>query len=274
MKKILVIIIMILSMISCGAPKNQKTKSTYRAPEEVVEEQALEDRSPASVEDTYENISIKDDHGEYIYSESEERYESVEMAEPEPVLSPQPMYKIISPEKLDPVIVNKYEMGRLVYDIPAEMVLQQTYAIEVRIARNTVDLSIYDGMEILVDTIIRTSSLMNVNLIDPTGKFFQIIGPDDGLAEKQFVEMDRPATWMFYVTPLIPGKSLTLALVVMIVKDGNYNQTVYSDTVKVTTTPILSVKIWLSEYWQWFLTVLLIPLIKFGYTKYKKNEKN
>jgi len=158
----------------------------------------------------------------------------------------------------DSITVQKYELGRIVYDIPKKMEKLKTYTIQVNIARDTMDIKIYDGMTITVDTIIRTSKVMQVEIIDPTGDFFKIISKN----EKQFIEIDEHTTWLFYVTPLKSGIS-QLVLLVSIMKDGNIKQTTYRDSVEIKTTPTLEIKLWIQNYWQWAFGIFVLPLIAY-----------
>ena len=163
----------------------------------------------------------------------------------------------------DSIRVQKYELGRIVYDIPKEMEKLKTYTIQINIARDTLDLKIYDGMNVTVDTIIRTSSVMRVELSDPTGEFFRIVTKN----EQQFIDIDEHTTWLFYVTPLKSGNS-ELVLSVSIMKDGNIKQTTYKDSVNVKTSTGLEIKLWLEQYWQWAFGIFIIPLFALLKKKY------
>jgi hypothetical protein len=167
------------------------------------------------------------------------------------------------------VNVPKYEMGKFVYEIPNEMVKLETYTVRARISRSLVDVKIYKDIVPVMDTIIRTSKTMQVELIDPSGHNFKIVSQ----SAKQFIEIDEPTEWVFFVTPLKYGES-KLSIVVSIIKDGNLKQTVYSDDVIVETTTWLEIKLWLGNHWQWFIVVLIIPLIKWLHTRYIKNKNN
>ena len=168
----------------------------------------------------------------------------------------------------EPTIVQGYKMGKFVYHIPDEMIKLGTYVVTAKISKDLVDLSIYDGMEVTVDTIIRVSDLMQVELVDPSGDNFKIISQ----SSTQFIEMSEPTTWVFFVTPLKYGEA-KLSVIVSVIKDGNLKQTVYNDDVIVKTTTWLEVKLWFSNYWQWFTVVLLIPIIRWIQGKFNKNKK-
>ena len=167
------------------------------------------------------------------------------------------------------ITVPKYEMGKFLYEIPNEMVKLETYTVRARISRSLVNVTIYRDIVPVMDTVIRTSKTMQVELIDPSGENFKIVSQ----SAKQFIEIDEPTEWVFFVTPLNYGES-KLSIVVSIIKDGELKQTVYNGDVIVKTTTWLEIKIWFGNYWQWFTVVLLIPLIKWIQNKLSKKEKS
>ena len=144
-----------------------------------------------------------------------------------------------------------------------EMEKLVTYHIVVNIARDTLDVRIYEGVpNVSVDTIIRTSKVMQVELLDPSGDFFKIVSD----TERQFIEIDEHTTWNFYVTPQKSGES-ELVLNVSIIKDGDLKQKSYNDRVLIKTKATLEIKLWLQKYWQWGFGVFIIPI--FGYVRKK-----
>jgi len=172
----------------------------------------------------------------------------------------------------DTIIIEQNGLGRLVYEIPTEMVKFQTYTIEVRIGENENDVRIVRNIQPIVDTIIRTSELMQVELVDPTAVSFRIVSQ----SPQQLVESHYHTTWIFYVTPLVHGENY-ISVVVSIVKNGNLKQTVYKDAVLVQTSTWIEVKNFVGNYWQWIIGFLVSVIIPFGLWlhKYlKKRKKN
>ncbi len=159
------------------------------------------------------------------------------------------------------------EEGRLVYDIPSEMVRFSTYRVDIQIARDKKGVTIITEGEVAVDTTIRTSEVMQVELVDQEGDHFKIVAN----SEQQFIEPDEHTTWTFYVTPLKKGTAY-ISVVVSIVKDGHLKQTVYDDDVMITTSTWIEIKHFLSTHWQWLIATLLIPLGKYLYSRYKKRK--
>jgi hypothetical protein len=245
---LLIILLLPFTLYYCG---NQKKNSEVSSPKVI-----------PVVEDTDADGVI-----DYLEIEPEEVNYEISRSEMIELPSETKIIGNVQPKSTEPqtISVSKYEMGKLVYFIPDEMSKLKTYQVEVRIERNQINLEIYDGIEITVDTIIRTSELMQVELIDPVGDRFRITTN----SVKQFIDIFEPTTWKFYVTPLKSGKS-PLKVVVSVIKDGNLKQTVYDDEIIVKTTPWLEIKLWLQLYWQWFFMVLILPLGKYLHTKYKK----
>jgi hypothetical protein len=256
------IIILLLLVVSCGT----KLKSEA----EVVEQE------PASVEYT---DSDADGVIDYIEYEDIEVAGSQQVEESVIVMSPPPprvaeMEVPLSSEVLVDTIqftpTNADGVGRLVYEIPTEMIKFKTYTIEVRIGENENDVTIIQNIQPTDDAIIRTSELMQVELVDPTGSSFKIISQ----SAQQLVEYNEYTTWIFYVTPLRHGENY-ISVVVSIVKNGNLKQTVYNDSVLVQTSTWIEVKTFIGNYWQWIIGFLVSVIIPFGiwFYKYLKRTK-
>jgi len=161
-------------------------------------------------------------------------------------------------------------VGRLVYEIPTEMVKFRTYKIEVRIGESETDISIVQNINPIVDVTIRTSELMQVELVDPTNNSFTIVSQ----SAQQLIEVDEFTAWVFYVTPLRHGKNY-ISVVVSIVRDGNLKQSVYEDYILVETSNWIEIETFISNYWQWIVGFIVSTLIPFGIwlLKYFKNKK-
>ena len=162
--------------------------------------------------------------------------------------------------------------GRLVYKIPSEMKVRETYQIFVRIGKSSVN--IYENLNGDVrETVIPVTQTMEVNLIDPSpkdSKSFDIVADNQAV---QIVDSSESYTqWSWNVTPLKVG-STNLKVVVSIIRDGNKKEVVYQDRVQVKVNPIKQIAFWFNKYWQWLFTVLLIPIFKWLYDKYFKKEK-
>lgn len=249
MKRIFILILLIT--FSCGSNKSKNNED-------------------ATQQDTvsYDTIYYEDSKSiEYI---EEDIIVEKSLQIPQPINSVIDEYDIVEEEvgedeTFNLVIVPQTQLGRLVYEIPDEMTKFNVYYIIAKIQRDTVDVRIYNGIKVVVDTIIRVSETMQVELIDPSGINFNIVSN----SAQQFVEITEPTTWEFSVTPLKSGEN-PLQLVVSVIRDGNLKQTVYKDNVIVKTSAGIEIKSWFGKYWQWFFTVLLIPIFKWMWNKRKE----
>ena len=162
--------------------------------------------------------------------------------------------------------------GSLVYKIPSEMKVRETYQVFVRIGKSSVN--IYENLNGDVrETVIPVTQTMEVNLIDPSpkdSKSFDIVADNQAV---QIVDSSESYTqWSWNVTPLKTG-STNLKVVVSIIRNGNKKEVVYEDKVVVKVNPIKQIAFWFNKYWQWLFTALLIPIFKWLYDKYFKKEK-
>lgn len=259
MKTKFTLLVIIILLLSCGQRSKKYFKDINTVQDSVIiEEEMIEETIIESSEHASEEYIIEESHEvSGVFSDNNIIVEASTQTQ-------LPNAIIVKPR----VNVPKYEMGKLVYNIPSEMIKLETYSVVARISRNLIDITIYEDIVPVVDTTIRTSKTMQVELIDPSGVNFNIISQ----SATQFIEIDEPTEWVFFVTPLNYGEA-KLSIVVSIIKDDNLKQTVYNDDVIVKTTTWLEIKLWFGMYWQWFTVVLLIPLIRWIYNKFSKNEK-
>lgn len=161
------------------------------------------------------------------------------------------------------------KLGMLLYHIPDTMLREKTYTIKVRINRDTSnkiishDLKKYNKL-----TVIKTTSKMEVNIVDPSNESFRIVKSN---SDQQLVE-DEYTEWIYDVTPIKNGH-LKLNLVVSIIRDENKKQIVYFDTVFVKLNPKATMSDFISENWKWLCTTILIPLLTWWWNKKRKNKK-
>lgn len=185
------------------------------------------------------------------------------------------IHEIIHHTKVDKQIVyvknTELSVGRIVYSIPDTMRLQQVSTIKIRIAKNQSS-TIYNSIgKVTGESEVRTSSTMEVNLIDPEGNAFSIVKSN---SNEQIIEDSGYTEWIYNVTPLKTGKH-SLDLVVSIIKDKNKKEIVYSDLVYIRSNPKEVIKGFWEKNWQWGFSTILIPLLIWFYNKRKKkNEKD
>lgn len=261
MKKMLLLIVLVL-LTTCGVKQKQLSDET---PKDGFTESMPDSDSDGVVDylDVEQDMVL-----ESVIVESVDVESSLPRVEAMTKPSPAPAVPSVVSDSISQPKVNSSNRGRFVYEIPNEMVKLQTYTVTAKIVRDVVNVTIYEGIKVTVDTIIRVSETMQVELVDPTGTNFKIVSQ----SAKQFIDINEPTTWVFFVTPLTYGES-KLSIIVSVIKDGNLKQTVYNGDVIVKTSNWLEIKLWFSSYWQWFIVVLLIPIIKWLQAKYSKKEK-
>jgi len=161
--------------------------------------------------------------------------------------------------------------GYIVYKIPTEMLVRNTYQVIVRISKSKIN--IYEN----INGVIKTSTIpitetMEVRLIDSSpsdNKMFDI-GSNNKLI--QLVENNENITqWTFDVTPIRIGKS-KLKVVISTITNGKVKETVYEDEVKVKINITKTIPFFIGKYWQWLLSTIIIPLIIWRYKKRQKNQ--
>lgn len=163
--------------------------------------------------------------------------------------------------------------GRLVYHIPDTMVSFKTYTIKIRISRDTSNRVILQNMAKVIDTIIKSTSSMEILIMDPsTSKSFEITKVN---SERQIVDDEGYTEWQYDVTPLKSGK-LQLSLVVSIIRDGDKKQIVYMDNIYVESNTPVAIEIFLSKNWQWIvstiITSILTPILFWWYKKRRRRR--
>jgi hypothetical protein len=153
-------------------------------------------------------------------------------------------------------------MGHVVYKIPTEMKVRNTYQVIVRISKTTAQ--IYENLngEVRTTTIPITET-MEVKLIDPSPedrKMFDVIADNEAI---QLVENDESITqWTWNVTPIRTGKA-QLKVVIAVITNGNKKETVYEDVVNVDSNLSKQIPLFFNSYWQWLIATLLIPVFKY-----------
>lgn len=172
----------------------------------------------------------------------------------------------------DRILTQTTNQGVVVYKIPTEMKVRNTYQVLLRISKSSIN--IYEKLngEVRTSTLPITET-MEVKLIDPSpsdAKMFDII-PDNDFA--QIVENGNTFTqWTWNVTPLKMGKA-QLKIIISIVRDGNKKETVYQDMVQIKLDLGKQITFFFDKYWQWLSTTLIIPFGIWFYNRKKKKKK-
>jgi len=162
-------------------------------------------------------------------------------------------------------------MGHVIYKIPTEMKVRNTYEVIVRISKTTA--TIFENIDgEIKTTTIPVTETMEVKLIDPSPddrKMFDVIPDNDAI---QLVENNESVTqWSWNVTPIITGKA-QLKINIAVITNGNKKETVYEDIVNVNSNLKKEIPFFFGEYWQWMLSTLVIPFGIWFYNKKKKEN--
>jgi len=273
MKKILYILLFPLLLFSCSTT-NETIKEIsiiekiYEEPQLIggknIENSITETISEGGKDDG--NRTIFDDLGipieEPINQSQEEIVEYIEIPPIEPMSN-----------NLD--YINK---GDIIYIIKDSMVVGEISIVDMTISKNMDITEIITEIETFSDESIYTENIriapiMRAKLIDPTGTNFTIIPITP---EEQIIENNGYTTWKWNVIPLIKGSNDLYLSVDVIIDNNSKSIEVYNDKILVISNETITMKItnFFLEYWEWFLSTLIIPILSFFYkSKIKKKLK-
>ena len=171
------------------------------------------------------------------------------------------------------------ELGIVAYSVPKEMQVGKTYTVKLRISKekNKVQLIRGDGIPIadikvdsrIIISSIRVEPVMSAKLLTDSSKM--IIQPVS--TETQDIEKQGFTEWAWRLTP-IKGGDVLLRIVVNIKQkvDGDVilkDIPVYDEVVSIKSNVVFSVGGFISQYWQWIMTTIIIPLVVWFYNKKK-----
>jgi hypothetical protein len=178
----------------------------------------------------------------------------------------------------------QYTEGLIAYKVPKDMVVGSSYLVKIRITKenNKTMLVVGDRKIPIADDIdnsvvevedINVSPIMSANLI--VGKnSFRI---DTLSTEYQNISKRGYTEWSWNIIPLKGGDNLLkLNVKIRVKEDGEsyYKDIVVFDKkIKVKSNIKFSIITWISEHWEYFIGVILIPLIKWLYDEWKKKRE-
>jgi len=121
-------------------------------------------------------------------------------------------------------------------------------------------------------TNVTVSNLVEAILESPDGAFnITPAGP-----RQQVILRGEKTVWEWEVTPKSAGvhklKVTATSIVQLNGKEKPVRVEAISYEVTVEITPWQMLVVWFKEYWQWLATVIVIPLIVYGWKAYKKKE--
>jgi hypothetical protein len=174
--------------------------------------------------------------------------------------------------------------GKIAYYIPGSMKLEQNYRTTVSITQAQNDSILLEGIDKGIDNYefrikkIDISSRVTASLVDPTNINFDITPLS---SEEQLVNDSTNTTWMWNIRPKKSGENVLILKVSIRIKH-RFGETpkdilIFDKPFLVESSVTTEVKNFLNEHWQWFTTVLIIPLflwLRNIYIMRKKNKRN
>ena len=157
--------------------------------------------------------------------------------------------------------LEKMTFGHIMFNPPEIMKQGKGERIETRIVQDrNIDLvTSLKGKGVPQIEDIRVSELMKVRL---SGNAFEIFPLNE---EKQVVEVSDHTEWAWDVTPKKSGKQILHLHVTMIIRlssnEYSKDHPVLDREIVVKVNPLYSTKYFLSTYWKWIITALVIPLL-------------
>jgi hypothetical protein len=169
-------------------------------------------------------------------------------------------------------VEKEVEFGQVLYKVPDTMQVMKNYDVIIRISKSKTNLDITENIKgKVVRKNIKTTSKMEVTLVDPTEKAFKIITVN---SDRQIVDSTY-TEWLFNVTPIKPGNN-KLNLVISIFKNNDLKQTVYSDVIYVKANVKAEISNFWYDNWKWLFEKMIIPILSwvFGIWIGRKTKKN
>ena len=180
--------------------------------------------------------------------------------------------------------ITNESVGIMAYSTPEQMVVGKSYTIKLRISKEKNKIQLVSGdrnipindintdSKVVIESV-RVEPIMSANLIAEDGKF--IITPSS--TEIQNIEDKGYTEWGWRITPLKSGQNfLKLVVKVRIINEnGDFYKdiTVFDKNIEVKSNVVFSIKTWLSNYWQWLITTIIIPFIIWFYKKKSEEKK-
>ncbi len=175
--------------------------------------------------------------------------------------------------------------GTMAYSVPEEMKVGNTYNIKLRISKdnNKIQLISGDRNITISDTSIKSIVTIESIRVEPIMSA-QLVSDENSFeikslsTEVQNIEQSGYTEWQWLIKPLKGGENfLKLVVKVRVKEDGQefYKDiTVFDKKIPVKSNTIFTVKSFLSQYWQWIMTTIIIPLIIWFYKKRSEDKKN
>jgi excisionase family DNA binding protein len=176
------------------------------------------------------------------------------------------------------VLVNaefeKLSAGRILYNPPTEMTVGEALIIEVRVTLNNTE-PLTSGLQGPGSPVVEpllVGPFMKANI---SGDKFKITALSD---EEQIVNRKTFTQWIWEVVPLEAGNQalyLTMTARIKIQGDGEEKKDILvkNTKIKVKVNPAYSVRTFFEHNWQWIATAIIIPLVIFGWGRWKRKQE-
>jgi hypothetical protein len=180
--------------------------------------------------------------------------------------------------------VEKIGEGIIAYSIPKEMIVGKYYSVKLRISKDANKSKLILGdREIPINDVsvsskitiesIRVESVMSAQLISEEVSF----KIESKSTEFQNIEDNGYTEWQWRITPLRGGSNFLKLLVKVRVKNegGEFYKDIiiFDKKVDIKSNALFSFKTWLSNYWQWIISTIIIPFIVWFYRKKSEEKK-
>jgi hypothetical protein len=183
--------------------------------------------------------------------------------------------------------IDNSSKGTIAYSVPNEMEVGKEYVIKLRITKErgkeVNKVLVLGDRDILISDIDVNSRVTIENIRVEKSMTAQLISTDEAFivtpqnTDRQLIEDQEYTEWGWLVKPLKSGNSyLKLIIKIRIDSDGEATYkdiVVFDKNIKVKSDIKYDLKTWLSKYWQWLMTTIIIPLVIFFYKK-RKNKDN
>jgi hypothetical protein len=174
--------------------------------------------------------------------------------------------------------------GLIGYTVPNDMIVGNKYTIKVRISReNNITKLVVGDRNIPISSDDNTTVNIESITISPVMSAYLFTNKDnfkvDILStEYQNIGSKGTTEWGWDVVPLKAGDNiLKLTVKIRVTENGETNYRdiiVFDKTLDIKTNIKFSILEWVKTNWQWFMVIILIPLVKWLYELYKGRNNN
>ena len=185
-------------------------------------------------------------------------------------------------QSINPIV--NTEAGIMAYSVPEEMKVGNTYNIKLRISKENNKVQLIHGdrnipiNDVSVKSVVtiesvRVEPIMSAKLISQESNF-EIIPSS---TEIQNIEDKGYTEWQWLIKPLKGGENFLKLVVKVRVKEDNQefykDITVFDKKISVKSNVVFTTESFISKYWQWIMTTIIIPLIIWFYKKKSEEKK-